>query len=78
MTQEVYAATVFFDCRPLYAYNSLLTIEHYLPVFQQIDYPFYLPKNQLILSENSALNVKLLSISPTEYFVNLSEYKRIK
>jgi len=78
MTQEIYAATVSFDCRPLYAYNSLLGIEHYLPVFQQIDYPSYLPKNQLIVSEQSLLNVKLLSISPTEYFVNLSEYKRIK
>ncbi|AEI47018.1 hypothetical protein [Runella slithyformis] len=78
MTQEVYAATVPFDCRPLYAYNSLLGIEHYLPVFQQMDYPSYLPKNQLVLFEQSPLNVKLLSISPTEYFINLSEYKRIK
>jgi len=78
MTQELYAAIVSFDCRPLYAYNSLLGIEHYLPVFQQIDYPSYLPKNQLILSEQSPLNLTLLSISPTEYFINLSEYKRIK
>lgn len=78
MTQELYAATVSFDCRPLYAYNFLLGIEHYLPVFQKIDYPSYLSKNQLILSEQSPLNIKLLSVSPTEYFVNLSEYKRIK
>ena len=78
MTQELYATTVPFDCRPLYAYNSLLGIEHYLPVFQQIDYPSYLPKNQLVLSEQSPLNLALLSISPTEYFINLSEYRRIK
>jgi hypothetical protein len=78
MTQEVYSVAVPFDCRPLYAYNFLLNIEYYLPVFQQIDYPSYLPKNQLILSEQSPLNVKLLSISPTKYFIDLNEYRRIK
>lgn len=78
MTQELYAATVSFDCRPLYAYNSLLGIEHYLPVFQEIDYPSYLPKNQLILAGDSALNVKLLSLSDTEHEIDLRAYRVVK
>lgn len=74
-TQTVFLTTVPFDCRPLYAYNSLLDIEHYLPGFQQIDYPSYLPKNQLVLSDAA---VKLLSLSPTDYEIDLSQYKLLK
>lgn len=74
MTQEVFLSTVPFDCRPLYAYNFLLGIEHYLPIFNQIDYPSYLPKNQLITSDGA---FKLVSLSPTEYFIDLKQYKTI-
>jgi hypothetical protein len=78
MTQEVFLATVPFDCRPLYAYNSLLGIEHYLPAFQQIDYPSYLPKNQLVVAENGVLGLWLQSLSPTEYEIDLRMYKILK
>ena len=74
MTQEVFLSTVPFDCRPLYAYNFLLGIEHYLPIFNQIDYPSYLPKNQLIVSDGA---FKLESLSPTEYFIDLRQYRML-
>jgi hypothetical protein len=72
MTQEVYLATVPFDCRPLYAYNSLLEIEHYLPAFLTAHYPDYLPKNQLIVSEGS---LRFHALSDTEYYVDLRSYR---
>jgi hypothetical protein len=78
MTQEVFLATVPFDCRPLYAYNSLLGIEHYLPAFQQIDYPSYLPKNQLIVAEQSPAGLRFQGISPTEYEIDLRVYRILK
>lgn len=71
MTQEVYLATVPFDCRPLYAYNSLLEIEHYLPAFLTAHYPDHLPKNQLIVSAGS---LRLHTLSETEYYVDLRSY----
>ncbi|MEZ4901147.1 MAG: hypothetical protein R2822_04995 [Spirosomataceae bacterium] len=77
-TQKVYLSTVNFDCRPLYAFNFLLDVEFHLPAINQIEYPSYLPKNQLVVQENEVKGFKLVSISPTEYFVDLRAYRMAK
>jgi len=76
--QKIHLATVNFNCHPLYAFNFLLDTEFHLPAINQIDYPSYSPKNQLVVQEDGVKGFKLLSISPTEYFVDLKEYKVAK
>lgn len=75
--QEAYLAAVNFNCNPLYALNFLLDLEFHLPAINQIDYPSYLPKNQLVVQESGPQGFKLVSISPTEYFVDLKAYKAV-
>ena len=64
--QTLFLAQVPYDCRPLLAYNFCLDIENPLPAFAQIEYPGYIPANYLVVKEG---DVRLVSISPTEYEV---------
>ncbi|WP_273216187.1 hypothetical protein [Runella zeae] len=73
--EKVFLTTVPFSCNPLYSYNFLIGIEYYLPLFTDIDLPSYLPKNQLVLKQkNNALH----TLSPTEYYIDLGQYKVVK
>ncbi len=53
---------------PLYAYNTCLEIENYLPAFSKVNYTEIIPPNYLVLEDDE---VKLLSVSPTEYFLEI-------
>ncbi len=75
MTQPTYLATVPFNPTPLYAYNFLLGNEFYLPIFQAVNYAEVLPRNQLVVSEPTPGGAKLVSVSPTEYFLDLRTYR---
>ena len=75
MTQPTYLATVPFNPTPLYAFNSLLVTEFYLPIFQHVNYAEVLPRNQLVVSEPTPGGAKLMFISPTEYFLDLRTYR---
>ncbi len=75
MTQPTYLAKVPFNPTPLYAYNFLLGLEFPLPIFQQLNYADVLPRNQLVVSEPTPGGAKLVSVSPTEYFVDLRTYR---
>ncbi len=65
--QTLFLAQVPYDCRPLLAYNFCLDIENPLPAFVRIEYPSYIPAHYLVVKES---DVRLLSISPTEYEVH--------
>jgi hypothetical protein len=71
LRQPTYLATVPFRCTPLYAYNALIGIETYLPVFQQLNYVAVLPPNQLVLHEDVPGGATFKSLSPTEYTIDL-------
>lgn len=75
MSLDTYLATVPFNCYPLYAYNTLPELEIGLPIFQSVDYTAILPRNQLVLSEAMPGGVRLKSLSPTEYAIDLSSYR---
>ena len=68
MTQKSFLAKTNYNFSPLYAYNFCLDIENYLPAFSKINYCEAIPHNYLV-SEDS--EVKLISVSPTEYFLEL-------
>ena len=68
--ETMYLSKLSFNCHPLLAYNSCLDIENYLPAFSRLEYPNFLPKNYLVVEEASS-QIRLISISPTEYFINL-------
>ncbi len=70
--EKMYLAKVPFNCHALLAYNSCLEIENPLPVFSRFEYPKFLPKNYLIVEENTS-QTRLVYFSPTEYFINLSK-----
>lgn len=53
---------------PLYAYNTCLEIENYLPAFSKVNYTEIIPSNYLVLEDDEA---KLISVSPTEYFLDI-------
>jgi hypothetical protein len=70
--ENMYLSKMPFNCHPLMAYNSCLDIENHLPAFYQLEYPNFLPKNYLVVEETST-QIRLVSISPTEYFIDLSK-----
>lgn len=75
-TTNVYLSKVIFNCRPLLAYNFSLDVENYLPAFYSIDYPSFIPKNYLVIEEtNKSDYYRLKFISPTEYIIDLGNYK---
>lgn len=53
---------------PLYAYNSSLDVENYLPGFSKVNYAEIVSKNYLVLEDDE---VKLISVSPTEYYIEI-------
>jgi len=69
---QFFATQLPFDCRALLAYNSCVDIENHLPNFGGMEYYKILPPNYLILQDRG---IKLVSISPTEYFVELGANK---
>ena len=71
-SEKMYLSKMPFNCHPLMAYNSCLNIESHLPDFYQLEYPNFLPKNYLVVEEAST-QIRLVSISPTEYFIDLSK-----
>lgn len=70
VSEKMYLSKMPFNCHPLMAYNSCLDVENHLPVFSRLEYPIFLPKNILVVEEASS-QMRLVSISPTEYFIDL-------
>lgn len=77
LTQTTYLAAVPFNCTPLYAYNALLSIENYLPVFRKVNYAQLLLPKQLVLREETPDGATFQSLSPTEYVIDLRRVKII-
>lgn len=68
MTQKSFLAKTKYNFAPLYAYNFCLDIENYLPAFSKINYCETIPRNYLVCEDSE---VKLISVSPTEYYLEL-------
>ena len=68
MNQKSYLVKTNYNFAPLYAYNSCLNIENYLPAFSKFNYAEVIPKNYLVTED---AEVKLISVSPTEYYLEV-------
>jgi hypothetical protein len=68
LTQKSYLVKTNYNFAPLYAYNSCLDIENYLPAFSKFNYSEVIPRNYLVTEDTE---VKLLSVSPTEYYLEV-------
>jgi len=76
----IYIAKYKMNMNPIYAFNRLKS-ETKLPV--DIDFDHLLPEYYLVLSssykyQGEEVSFELIAISPTEYFVDLKDYKIAK
>lgn len=75
MKLTAHLAPVPFNPYPVYAYNTLIGLEFPLPIFRQLNYATVVPRTQLVVAENLSGGATLVSLSPTEYFLDLRGYR---
>jgi hypothetical protein len=65
---KFYASLMPYDCRALLAYNACVEVENHLSGFGSTEYYKILPSKYLLLQDDK---LKIISIAPTEYWVEM-------